>query len=44
MAGGMIPQKNIPLLGRYPRDVIRDAFLQVLTENGQRKCIKSLKL
>lgn len=30
MAGGMIRKENERLLGRYPRDVIRDAFLRVL--------------
>ena len=30
MAGGAIPKENLPALGSYPDDVIRDRFLQAL--------------
>lgn len=32
MAGGMIRKENEPLLGRYPRDMIRDSFLRRLAD------------
>lgn len=30
MAGGLIPKEQEPLLGRYPKDYIRDLFLEAL--------------
>ena len=30
MAGGLIKKENVPLLGAYPREFIRDLFLKVL--------------
>ena len=33
MAGGLIPKNNIPMLGNYPDDFIRDKFLKIIKEN-----------
>lgn len=31
MAGGMIRKKNVHLLGKYPKDIIRELFLRALS-------------
>ena len=33
MGGGLIQNDNLPKLGRYPKDAIRNLFLEVLKEN-----------
>ena len=44
MAGGMIRKENERLLGRYPKDVIRDAFLRILTQGERSRCRRDSRI
>lgn len=44
MDGGMIQKENECLLGRYLKDVIRDAFLRILTQGERSRCRRDSRI